>query len=95
MPKARKHRDDIALLISLMSAIDGPDEMLEFLGAILTPAELQTMGERARIIECLLAGEKQRDIAKNIGAGLSTVSRGSRELKFGNGILSLLFQRIQ
>jgi TrpR family trp operon transcriptional repressor len=95
MTKAHKNRDDIALLIKLMSAIDGSAELLEFLGAILTPAELKTMGERARIIERLLAGEKQRDIAKNIGAGLSTVSRGSRELKYGSGIFPLLFQRIQ
>lgn len=95
MPKKRDDAANIELLLKIFQAIRDEKELLELLGAIFTPSELTTLGERVRIVERLLAGETQRDIAKNIGAGLSTVSRGSRELKYGSGIFSLLFKRIQ
>ena len=57
--------------------------MAAMLEALLTPSELQTIATRLEIAERLKAGMTQREIAKQLGVGIATVTRGSRELKAG------------
>lgn len=52
----------------------------DFLADILTPAELREIATRWQIIKKLKTGEGQRDIAQDLGIGVSTVTRGSRML---------------
>ena len=59
-----------------------------------TPAERETMEERVKIFKGLNDGKSQRDVAQEVGASLSTVSRGARELKFGNGFMPIVFGRM-
>lgn len=62
-----------------------------FLRNILTPAELDEVSKRLQIVKLLLAGVSQRDVAKKLGVSMGTVSRGSRELKYGeNGFRKIL-----
>ena len=58
------------------------DDMQEFIKAILTPDELNAINTRLKIVK-LLKEEKmsQHEIAKKLGVGVGTVTRGMRELK--------------
>lgn len=62
-----------------------------FLHNILTPAELEEISKRLQIVKLLLDGVSQREVAKKLGVSMGTVSRGSRELKYGdNGFKKIL-----
>ena len=62
-----------------------------FLRNILTPAELDEISKRLQIVKLLLKGVPQREVAKKLGVSMGTVSRGSRELKYGeNGFRKIL-----
>ncbi len=54
-----------------------------FLHNILTPSELDEVSVRLQIVKLLLKGLPQREVAKKLGVSMATVSRGSRELKYG------------
>lgn len=79
---------------TLLAAAKNAQEIEELFSALLTPAEKKNLQERVGIIEGLLSEKTQRKIAEETGASLATVSRGSRELQFGSGILQKLFSRI-
>lgn len=51
------------------------------LNALLTPTEIGEMQHRLQIFELLEKGIPQREIAKQLGVGIATVTRGSRALK--------------
>jgi TrpR family trp operon transcriptional repressor len=51
------------------------------LRALLTPNEVKEMLHRLQILSLLKQGTPQRDIAKQLGVGIATVTRGSRALK--------------
>lgn len=62
-----------------------------FLRNILTPGELEEISKRLQIVKLLLKDVPQREVAKKLGVSMGTVSRGSRELKYGeNGFRKLL-----
>lgn len=58
-------------------------EMQYALQGLLTPTELAEVPKRLQIFKMLKAGIPQREIAKELGVGIATVTRGSRELKSG------------
>ena len=65
--------------------------MSELLQDFLTPQELEDLVLRWEIIKLLHKGLPQREIAKELGVAIGTVSRGARELKYGhNGFVQLL-----
>jgi TrpR family trp operon transcriptional repressor len=55
----------------------------DFLKGILTNKELEEIPVRLEIVRRLLKGEPQHNIAKDLGVGVATVSRGAKELKLG------------
>lgn len=62
-----------------------------FLQNILTPAELDEIAIRLQIAKLLSKGATQRTVAAKLGVSIGTVSRGARELKYGeNGFKSVL-----
>ena len=58
-------------------------EMEAFLNGILTPQELTDLPKRLEIFKMLKAGIPQHEIAKRLGVGVATVTRGSHELQRG------------
>jgi Trp operon repressor len=82
------------LLLQLFLHVQSKEEMQYLFDALLTPSEQDTLSERIHIVENILSGKTQREVAKETGASLTTVSRGNREIKFGNGIFQKLFSRI-
>ena len=92
--KSTSSKSALPTFFSLLSAAKNEAEQKALCAALLTPTEMQVLQERVEIVYGLIQNKTQRDIAKETGASLATVSRGSRELKFGSGILQTLFSRI-
>ena len=63
-------------------------EMGKLLEDLLTPAELDDVAERIRIVEALLKGMSQRMVAKQLGVSVSKTTRGSQLIQYGTGTLS-------
>ncbi len=68
-------------LIQFLSEVDDVAELEKRLTVLLTPNEISEMVRRLKIIALLDEGVPQRDIAKQLGVGIATVTRGSRALK--------------
>jgi len=60
-------------------------ELLEdFLIGLTTDKERAELAQRVEIVRRLIAGEPQAKIASDLGVGIATVTRGSKELKQGH-----------
>lgn len=55
----------------------------DFLIGVTTEKERQELTQRVEIVKRLLAGEAQQKIASDLGVGIATVTRGSKELSQG------------
>lgn len=74
---------ELKLLITTLLSIKTEAEMEDFLSGLLTTAELEELPKRLEIIRLLKKGVPQAKIAKDLGVGIATVTRGSKELKQG------------
>lgn len=70
-------------LLDSLLLIKTKEEMEAFLVSILTPQELAELPKRLEIFKMLKAGIPQHEIAKKLGVGVATVTRGSHELQRG------------
>ena len=59
------------------------NELVDFFKGILTPKELEEIPVRLQIIKMLKAGVPQHEIARKLGVGIATVTRGSKEVQKG------------
>jgi len=55
--------------------------LVEFMQGILTPSEYRDLVMRWQIAKKLSNKENQRAVAGDLGVGIATVTRGSRELQ--------------
>jgi len=69
--------------------------MGKLLQDFLTPQELEDLVLRWEIIKLLHTGMPQREIAKQLGVAIGTVSRGARELKYGHNGFTHLLEKIE
>ena len=82
-------------LVEVFSKILGDKKLMaEFLTDILTPAEFEALALRWQVIKKLNKGETHRSIAGDLGLGVSTVTRGSRELRNKNGGFHLMLKKL-
>lgn len=70
-------------LIRYLLQFDSPDRLRAVLEGLLTPSELHAISQRLQITRLLKAGMSQREVAKTLGVGIATVTRGSRALQAG------------
>lgn len=68
-------------LVQFLTQADDDAVLEKRLKALLTPNEINEMQHRLQIFSLLERGVPQRDIAKQLGVGIATVTRGSRALK--------------
>lgn len=71
-------------LIDVLVKINKSSDMGRLLNGLFTPAEIQEFANRLEIVRQLKQGKSQRQVAQNLGVGIATVSRGSKEIKLGN-----------
>lgn len=82
-------------LVQVFSAIFGDKKLMaEFLMDILTPAEFETLALRWQIVKKLQKGEDHRSIVGELCLGMSTVTRGSRELRNKKGGFHLMLKKL-
>lgn len=70
-------------LVEFFCKIDDKFTMSEILSNMLTPQEREELAIRLQIFKRLLEGENQRSIARHLNVSIATITRGSRELKYG------------
>ena len=70
-------------LVQILTRIDSPSEMENFLNGLLTPKEKDELVRRLAIVKMLKKNIPQRTIAEKLGVGVATVTRGSKEIKQG------------
>ncbi|MEN9407487.1 MAG: hypothetical protein RLZZ455_703 [Candidatus Parcubacteria bacterium] len=71
-------------LVKTLEAMDTPEKMMNFLEGILTLKELEEIPTRLQIVKLLKQGVSQHEIAEQLGIGIATVTRGSKEIQKGN-----------
>ena len=82
------------LIEIFLKAGENKNLMAEFLVDVLTPAEFDILALRWQIIKKLNKGETHRSIAGDLGLGISTVTRGSRELRNKKGGFHLILKKL-
>ena len=75
------HNKCLSELINSVLRLKNRDEVFYFLKWILTPKELKQLPVRLQIVKMLKAKVPQRHIAKRLGVGIATITRGARELQ--------------
>ncbi len=60
-----------------------PEKMKDLLRGLFTPQEIVEFATRIQIVKMLKDGVGQHEIAKKLGVGVATVTRGSKELQMG------------
>ena len=75
----RQFDDLVAVLLSMKNE----EEMKNLLEGILTPKEMLEIPMRLQIVRMLKKGIPQHQIAKELGIGIATVTRGSKEIQRG------------
>jgi len=70
-------------LVKMLVEIETEEEMSNFLNGLLTPSEREEFVRRIEIVKMLKSGISQHDIAKRLGVGVATVTRGSKEIQLG------------
>lgn len=68
-------------LLHVLSTLKNPEELERFFKDLFTPAELDDISLRWKLLKDLHKGLPQRKIAKKYGISLCKITRGSRVLK--------------
>lgn len=91
---ANSERVELHLLKAIVS-IKTTDEAKCFLQDLCTPAELQAMADRWRVIPLIKSGKSYRQIYAETGVSLTTIGRIARSLMFGEGGYNLIYKRLE
>ncbi len=70
-------------LLNVILACKDKKELTNLLEGILTPKELEEIPTRLQIVKMLKKGIPQSKIAQELGIGVATVTRGSKEIQRG------------
>jgi TrpR family trp operon transcriptional repressor len=69
--------------INTVYSIKDKSLLKDFLVGITTEKERTAFVQRVNIVKLLIAGESHKKIAEDLGVGVATVTRGSKELAQG------------
>jgi TrpR-related protein YerC/YecD len=92
-----KHRDTRPVLSPLLEALlclETPAQMRAFLEDLCTPAELEAMADRWRVVPLLLKETPYREIHDRTGVSVTTIGRIARCLAFGAGGYRIAAERV-
>ncbi len=68
-------------LVHNLVQIQNDKNMEKFLDVLLTDSEVEDLVNRLQIFKGLFAGKSQREIAKELGVAIATVTHGAIELR--------------
>jgi len=72
-------------LARALAALDRPQDVAAFLQDLCTPAEIESMADRWRVVPLLLEGMPYREIHERTQVSVTTVGRVARTLERGTG----------
>ena len=72
-------------LVQALAALKDAEEVRAFLEDLCTPAELEAMGDRWRVVPQLLQGVPYREIHDRTKVSVTTIGRVARTLERGAG----------
>lgn len=96
LPAASRTRGSQPLdcLIQAVLAMRSADELRALLADLCTPAELEAIADRWRVVPLLLQGVAYREIHDRTGVSVTTVGRIARCLELGAGGYRLAAERV-
>lgn len=74
---------DFNAFIDLLHSARDKQLLEDLLMGVTTDTERKELVRRVEIVKRLIAGEPQQKIASDLGVGIATVTRGSKELSQG------------
>jgi TrpR-related protein YerC/YecD len=95
-PEPVPERDAKASLTALakaLASLDQAEDVRAFLQDLCTPAELEAMADRWRVVPLLLKGIPYRDIHDRTRVSVTTIGRVARTLEHGAGGYAKAAQR--
>jgi TrpR-related protein YerC/YecD len=91
----RQEQQHERALCAAIVALRSVDECRNFFRDLCTPAELQAMADRWAVVECLDRGLPYREIHRQTGVSVTTISRVARCLTLGNGGYRTVAERMK
>lgn len=91
--KLDEHRAEASLCRAILALRDG-EEAGRFLRDLCTPAELQALVDRWRVVEMLRRGLTYRQINDQTGVSVTTIGRVARFLSDGHGGYRTVAERL-
>ena len=88
-----RSEDSLVPLLKAVQAMRGEAELLALLLDLCTPAELEAIADRWRVVPLLLEGVAYREIHDRIGVSVTTIGRIARCLDRGSGGYRLAAER--
>lgn len=92
--RARARPEPLASLVEALLAMRNPGELRALLNDLCTPAELEAISDRWRVVPLLLQGIAYREIHDRTGVSVTTVGRIARCLDLGSGGYRLAAERV-
>ena len=89
------HQKAFTALCDVLAHLDNSNEIQQFLRDLCTPAEMQAMADRWRVVDPIKAGTSYRAIHANTGVSVTTIGRVARYITHGNGGYNLAYKRMQ
>lgn len=92
----REKASDASLkaLARAFAALERPQEVQAFLRDLCTPAELEAMADRWRVVPLLRKGVPYREIYDLTGVSVTTIGRVARSLEHGAGGYAAAIERL-
>jgi len=92
----REKASDASLkaLVRAFAALERPQDVQAFLRDLCTPAELEAMADRWRVVPLLRKGVPYREIYDLTGVSVTTIGRVARSLEHGAGGYAVAIERL-
>ena len=84
-PPKRESDADFRALSRALAALGEPKQVAAFLRDLCTPAELEAIADRWRVVPLLLEETPYREIHDRTGVSVTTIGRVARTLERGAG----------
>ena len=87
--------EDHLNLYEAIASLQSAEEVRQFLYDLCTPAEVQAMTDRWKVVELIKTGKPYRKIYDETGVSSTTVGRVARFLSMGAGGYELIYNRLK
>lgn len=89
----RLNREAVAGLAEAFASLREPAQVAAFLQDLCTPAELEALTDRWRVVPLLLQGVPYREIHDRTSVSVTTIGRVARTLDHGSGGYAAAIER--